>query len=288
MAPVHKFLFDRSFDEPRPSKNRRGNDAVAAAAVVDAQSAAVSGALAGAGGTEEADGYVGPDRRQGPPEEPAPPPAEMFTKEQLEAAREEGFIRGHTSALDDAAKADGHVTASALKRIAEGIGHMDEAERSHLVVLDKMATRLALTIARQILPATAERVAVDEIKRLVEHVLPDLLDQPRLVIRVNGAIAEVVRGAVRELQASSGYEGRVVVRPDNALAWEDCRLEWGEGGTERDTARLWADIESAVARHLDEPVPPATPRPAPAADHPTNPTSAASGGGEPVPKAETP
>jgi len=286
MPPVHKFLFDRSFDEPRPGKSRRGNDPVAVA--VDAEYAAVPGALNGTEGAGGAEGYVGPDRRQGPPEEPAPPPAEMFTKEQLEAAREEGFIRGHTSALDDAAKADGHVTASALKRIAEGIDRMDQAERSHVETLEKTATRLALTIARQILPATAERVAVEEIERLVEHVLPDLLDQPRLVIRVNGAIAEVVRGAVRELQASSGYEGRVVVRPDNALAREDCRLEWGEGGTERDTGRLWADVEAAVARHLDEPVPSAAPRPDstadhPAADHPTDdpvgPASDASGGG---------
>ncbi|KAA5605720.1 hypothetical protein F1188_08830 [Roseospira marina] len=260
MASVHKFLFDRSFDEPRIGQRRRGGSDTPPAEDATGASAADEAATDGdAGG--EANGYVGLDRRRHAREEPPTPPPEMFSQEQLEAAREEGYIKGHTAALEEAAKADGHVTANAVKRVAEAIDRMDAADRDHALDLEKMAIRLALTVARQILPATGEQAATTEIERLVARVLPDLLDQPRLVVRVHGAIAEVVRGAVRDLQASSGYEGRVVVRPDNALGRQDCRLEWGEGGTERDTDRLWADIEAAVARHLDEPVPPAAPRP---------------------------
>ncbi|MQX37894.1 FliH/SctL family protein [Roseospira navarrensis] len=256
MATVHKFLFDRSFDDPRPghATRRKANRAADATKPADA-----GGPIDPNGAAEaaEAESYAGLDRRRHPREDPAPPPPEMFTREQLDAAREEGYIKGHTQALEEAATADSHVTATALKTIVAAIDRMDAEEQARVTALQKTATRLALAVTRRVLPATGEAQAGDEIEHLIARILPDMLDQPRLVVRVNGALAEVVRSAVRGLQTTSGYEGRVVVRPDNALAREDCRLEWGEGGIERDTARLWEDIEAAVSRHLNEAVPPA-------------------------------
>lgn len=257
MSPVRKFMFDRSFDEPRPGRVRP-------AANADADPGASDGGGRGAAKTkaDTADGaagddYAGMDRRGQVREEetPPPPPPEMFTKEQVEAAREDGYIRGHTEALEEAAKADSHNTAQALRAIVQALDSMDEAERIRAERLEKAAVRLALTIVRRLLPTVGDEALAAEVEDLVARLLPDLMDQPRLIVRVNGAIAEVTRAAVRELKDTSGYEGRVTVRPDNALERGDCRLEWGDGGVERDTETLWTEIEAAVSRHLDEPVP---------------------------------
>ncbi|MBB4286965.1 FliH/SctL family protein [Roseospira goensis] len=283
MATVQKFLFDRSFDDPdvRRAAERR----LDAARARDDEAEHRRRDDGGRSGDEDSgEAYAGLDRRRRASDDPPPPPPDLYTAAQLEAAREEGYIKGHTAALEEAATADGHVSATALRTIAEAVHHMDAAHATHVAGLEKTATRLALAIARRLLPATAERVAAEELEHLVAHLLPDLMDQPRLVIRVHGALAETVRAGVRDLQTTSGYEGRIVVRPDNALGRADCRLEWGDGGVERDTGQLWEEIEAAVERHLREPVPPApaaapsateTPPAPPAASAPASATASA-------------
>jgi flagellar assembly protein FliH len=260
MAQVQKFLFDRSFDERRPTPDRRKPDqrdgANAAVEAADPQSEADI-TPDGAAAAEAAGGYSGLDRRRRGAEADDEPPPEMYSAAQLEAAREEGYIKGHTAALEEAAKTDSHVSAEALRTIAQAIDGLDDSRAAHERALERQAVRLALSITRRLLPAMGEAVAAKEIESLVSRALGDLMDQPRLFVRVNGAVADTMRSALRDLQVTSGYEGRVVVRPDNTMAQGDCRLEWGEGGIERDTDRLWAEVEAAVGRHLEEAIPPA-------------------------------
>lgn len=264
MAQVQKFLFDRSFDEHRSGHDRREPDRSEGAVASGKGSEGGDGGEAGEGMTSDADGaavdedgYSGLDRRRRAAEAASEPPPEMYSAAQLEAAREEGYIKGHTAALDEAAKTDSHVSAEALRTITRAIDALDDSRATHERNLERQAVRLALSITRRLLPAVGEAVAIKEIESLVARALGDLMDQPRLFVRVNGAVADTMRSAIRDLQVTSGYEGRVVVRPDNSMAQGDCRLEWGEGGVERDTDRLWAEVEAAVGRHLEEAIPPA-------------------------------
>ncbi len=40
----------------------------------------------------------------------------------------------------------------------------------------------------------------------------------------------------------------MVLFADESLKPEDCRVEWADGGVERDVGRLWREVEQAVAR----------------------------------------
>lgn len=248
MATVQKFLFDTSFDEP-------GTDLVskvAAAPLRDRTHDQPAVAVA-----SEAEPYAGLDRRRRASDAPPPePPPDLYTAAQLDAAREEGFLKGHASALEEEGASTARLTAKALKGIAAGLDHLDDQQQVFNAGVEKTAIRLALAMVRRMLPATAETGAVPEIQRLLSDTLQDVLDQPRLVIRVHGSLAETIRKSVGPLREDHAYEGRITVRPDNDLPIGDCRLEWGDGGIERDSVRLWADIEAAVARHLEEAVPP--------------------------------
>ena len=44
--------------------------------------------------------------------------------------------------------------------------------------------------------------------------------------------------------------------PDAELSGTDCRMEWADGGVERDTEKTWRDIEAGLARLLQAPVEP--------------------------------
>jgi len=261
MATVQKFLFDRSFDEPDPDSNRQSVPSV----VPDEDPEDLED-VAGTNGEP----YSGLDRRRRAADGgPLEPPPNLFTSDQLDAAREEGFLKGHAAALEEEGASTAHKAAKALKTIAAAMDRMDAEQRAYNVEVEKTAIRLALAITRRVLPASAEVGADAEIKRLVAEALPNVLDQPRLTVRVHGSQAEMIRTAMRPLQEEHGYEGRLTVRPDNDLPAGDCRLEWGDGGIERDTRRLWQDIEAVVTRLLEEPVPPA-----PAPDEPAEPDPA--------------
>ena len=47
-----------------------------------------------------------------------------------------------------------------------------------------------------------------------------------------------------------GFEGRLSVQPDASVARGDCRIEWADGGVNRDTATTLAAIEDVVGRYI--------------------------------------
>ena len=57
----------------------------------------------------------------------------------------------------------------------------------------------------------------------------------------------LAQGHIAPLAASTGFPGKLVILGDESLAGSDCRVEWADGGAERDTARTWQEIEAAVA-----------------------------------------
>jgi len=53
-----------------------------------------------------------------------------------------------------------------------------------------------------------------------------------------------------QLSASNGFEGRVVLIGDDAMGESDCRVEWADGGVEREAGRIWRAVEEALARYI--------------------------------------
>jgi flagellar assembly protein FliH len=83
---------------------------------------------------------------------------------------------------------------------------------------------------------------------LVADCLHKLHREPRLVVRVAPNLAEALRTDIDALCAEHGFAGRVVILAEDALAGADCRIEWADGGIERDLAKTFADIEQSAER----------------------------------------
>ncbi|WP_413207549.1 flagellar assembly protein FliH [Rhodospirillum sp. A1_3_36] len=229
MGDIQKFLFDRRFDRADGfGEDEEEEDTATASSEQSAE----------------------PE-----PEEPPPPPPPMFTTAQMEAAREEGYIGGHTSALNEASMATERMTALALDEVAR---RLDSLRDSHQIAVDALArdaARLVQFICRKVLPATAEENAIPEITALLADLLPSVLDEPRLVVRVHPDVTDMLRLRLDPVIAQSGYEGRVLITPDTRISTADCRVDWGEGGMERDTGRQWAEIEALIDHHVNGPTP---------------------------------
>lgn len=216
-ALVRRFLFAYDFERPPPEPERIPD------AVIDGQ-------------IEEAE-----------PEPIAPPP--LFTEEDLEVAREEARVLGHAQGLKDAEESALHFQAHALERIAEEIGGMRVLQAQANAETHRMAAALAISVVKKLLPRFAAENGAAEIEALVEDCVPHILNEPRLILRVSPMHTEAIRHRIEMLARDRGFEGTVVVMEDETIGAADCRLEWNNGGAERDVASLFQRIEDIVARN---------------------------------------
>ncbi|WP_019644225.1 FliH/SctL family protein [Novispirillum itersonii] len=256
---VRKFTFDLRFDEPEDPGQTVASDLLYAAP---------TGHLAGHEG-EEAD-YLAADGVYDA--EPAPPPP-LYTEEEMELAREEAYVAGHTAALEEASTALEQAMVSALTRCAEGIAGLKPGLERATGEIGELATQVALAVCRKLLPHTGSHYAAAEITALVAALMPELHAHPRLMLRVHPDMVPLLRDQIMQVAQRAGFEGRIVTVEDPSMVLSDARLEWADGGAERNTTRLWQQVEDLVERNiprftrgeaLDLPAPP-DPDPAPAA-----------------------
>jgi flagellar assembly protein FliH len=221
MAVVRKFLFDNDFGEA-PQSN--------------------AGVQRGAKGASA-----------GAPAAPAVPPPPMFTEAELQGAcdvarrkgEEAGMARGRTEAVTAFDKQ----VASTLTQIAQqsvAIAKTVAAEASAA----GQSVELALAIVRKLHPTLVERHGLAEIEAILGQCLESLKQEPRLVAYVNSARLDALQERLGQLSAASGFEGRVVLIGDDAMGQSDCRVEWADGGVEREAGRIWRTIEEALTRYL--------------------------------------
>jgi flagellar assembly protein FliH len=234
-----KFLFERSFDDPNrlylPGERRRA-EAEAEAAGDAAEQAARDMAKVTAA----------------PPPVPEGPSAEELLQAQLEAAREEGYVQGHTAALEEAETAREHYIADAMSLIGKGIDSLGDQQRAAYDQMANEALRMVYAIVHKLLPPVAQSHAAETIGEFVKEVLPLAASEPRLIVRAHNMITADLEARLKPITTRAGFRGEVVVVPDYELQPGDCRIEWDGGGADRDEARIWRDIRTSIAATLGD------------------------------------
>lgn len=184
-------------------------------------------------------------------EEPASaarPPAPSFTAADLERARTAGFADGRAAGIAEATARESARTAAALERIDAGVAALIEHRTAAAHAIETAAVELILTLARKTLPEAAKRLAFEELAGLVRNCLEDAFDEPRIVVRVPDALFDAATESLGKMASGAGYAGKIVILADPALGPDDARVEWADGGAERDMTRFWAEIDEAAKR----------------------------------------
>lgn len=118
---------------------------------------------------------------------------------------------------------------------------------------NRLAVEVALGVARKFLPAAARRNALEEVAALVKDCLAEAIDEPRLVVRVPDALLDPLKTLIEAQPEARAAAARLVLLADPALAATDCRVDWADGGAERNEAALWQEIDAVVHRALNQP-----------------------------------
>ena len=178
------------------------------------------------------------------------PPEPTFTKAELEAACAKAAAEARETALAESANATEARLADATDALAAGITSVLERDEAIRRETERRATEVLRAIVAKAVPALARRDPLAEIDALVGDSLQEAFDEPRIVLRVSESLFEAMRQRLGELAHQSGFAGKFVLLADDTLGAADCRLEWADGGAERDLTRLQRAIDGMLARAL--------------------------------------
>jgi len=159
--------------------------------------------------------------------------------------------RGYAEAQNDARVAADRRMAEALERIVSSLGEANKTFAAIEARLETEAVEVAVAVARKLAPALIAREPFAEISALAGSCFRELLASPHIVVRVNDALYAEAREKLDDIARAHGFEGRLVVLGEPSVALSDCRIEWADGGINRNNAATDAAIGEAVARYVN-------------------------------------
>lgn len=191
-----------------------------------------------------------------------------YTDEDLVEARKTAAEQARQEARQEAEKefeqAVEHRQNAALEVIGDRLKTMMEELHDQRIGHQRRAVttgiQAAIALFKQIAPDIAADNADARIEEMVYDVLQEQIERPRMTIYLAPGMADALSDKIKARANEAGYDGQLQINSADDLAMGDVRIDWGDGGIERDEAdyhdELVAILQSALAR-MDLPVPPA-------------------------------
>ncbi len=165
----------------------------------------------------------------------------------------EAFENGRQAGLAEAQATIERQLAAAAEAIGQGFTKLESTRAAIESEMNRQAIEMAATLVGKMLPTLARREAMNEVQATVKECLSRVLEEPRVVVRVADSLLDSLQARIDALVQESGYAGEVVLLADTGLGPSDCRVEWANGGAERDMGGVWREMEAAIQRSLSTP-----------------------------------
>jgi len=176
--------------------------------------------------------------------------APAFSEEEMDMARDEGFLAGKEAGIREAAELMEQKILAALGKVTESFADVCRMQQDSNREIAREMLGVAATIAKKAFPDLNSRNALGEIDRMVAEILDAILEEPKVQIFVAPALRDPFADRLESIAERVGYEGRLAVAGDKLLEPGDCRVEWANGGAVREMSDLWQQIDEIVERNL--------------------------------------
>ncbi|MDO8877805.1 MAG: FliH/SctL family protein [Pseudolabrys sp.] len=161
-------------------------------------------------------------------------------------AHRKGFEAGQAQARTEASEC----IARALTQIADSMARLHGALGGIEAKLETEAVQVAVSVARKLAPELVAREPLVEIGALAGECFRQLVTTPQISIHIGADIFDAAKHELEEIARLRGFDGRLSVHSDAAIVSGDCRIEWADGGVNRDTAATLAAIDDVVGRYV--------------------------------------
>jgi flagellar assembly protein FliH len=169
----------------------------------------------------------------------------------LKAAEAAAFARGFEQGAAEARAEAEKRSLAMIERIATAMGTLDKQIEAVEAKFETEAVEVAVAVARKLAPELIATEPFAEIAALAVGCFRNLVKCPHVVVRVNDALHETAREKLDEIVRRLSPDTKLVLLAEPEIALGDCRIEWADGGIDRDTAAMSAAIEEAVTRYIN-------------------------------------
>jgi flagellar assembly protein FliH len=169
----------------------------------------------------------------------------------LKQAEASAFARGLEQGATEARAEAEKRSAATIERIAATMTGLGKQLAGIEAKLETEAVEVAVAVARKLAPELVAQEPFAEIAALAIDCFRNLVKCPHVVVRVNDALHESAREQLDEIVRRCSPDTRIVVLAEPEIAVGDCRIEWADGGIERDSAAINAAIDEAVTRYIN-------------------------------------
>jgi flagellar assembly protein FliH len=169
----------------------------------------------------------------------------------LKAAEAAAFARGFEQGTAEARAAAEKLSLTMIDRIATAMGALDKQLEAVEAKFETEAVEVAVAVARKLAPELVATEPFAEIAALAVGCFRNLVKCPHVVVRVNDALHETAREKLDEIVRRCSPDTKLVLLAEPEIALGDCRIEWADGGIDRDTAAMSAAIDEAVTRYIN-------------------------------------
>lgn len=178
------------------------------------------------------------------------PSARRFAAEEVEKECAAAYERGKKDALAQAERD----AAKALQALADAAGAVAARLDTESASMREEAARVAAAAARKIAGAALEQFAPDQAQAAIEAAMDALRHQPRLLVKLPAATAEVLRPRLEAMREAHAYGGAILVRDDANLKAGAVIIDWTDGVVSIDPTDIAARVDALIDAVLTAPV----------------------------------
>ena len=190
-----------------------------------------------AAGVLYAEDFDAPD----PLPEPEPETIEpAFSLAEVEEARAEA----RAAARLDAEEGQAAARLRALQAIGAGLDAARDTAREDAAAASEVIARTMLGALSACLPSLCARYGAAEVRTLARAVLPALVDEPRITVRLSPHDARMLDEEIALLEPE--LAARISLAPTDAMPRGNLRIVWQDGLAVRDATAARAAVHDAL------------------------------------------
>ena len=174
-----------------------------------------------------------------------------LTPEEIEAQCAAAYERGKQDAVAQAERK----VAAALEALADAASAVLTRLDTESAAMREEAARIALAAARKISGAALDEFSAERAAAAVEAAMDALRHQPRLLVKLPPADAEVLKTRIAAMCETHAYAGAILVRAEDALRTGEVVIDWSDGVVSLSPAEAAERINTLVEAALAAPAP---------------------------------
>lgn len=174
-----------------------------------------------------------------------------FSLDELEAARASAYAEGEAAGRQAMLESIEKIAADASALVAEHTRDLFSQEAARHEQMKHDAAALAQTILQKIAPRVLRASPLEDIAAVINEYVTLCYNEPRIVIRVADILVDQVKELSSRICLEQGYLGKVVILGDPRLQNSDCRVEWADGGAERNEAHIQQELDHLISQYME-------------------------------------